>query len=96
MSTLAKPRVASSEATGASDGEIPSWSARRVRFADDRMYVVLRDGREIEVSLDDFPRLANASPAQRKRWRLIARGRGLHWPALDEDISVAILLGQDD
>ncbi|MBI3158459.1 MAG: DUF2442 domain-containing protein [Chloroflexi bacterium] len=63
-----------------------------VKFTDDAMQVTLSDGREISVPLEWFPRLRQATPAQRAHWRLIANGIGLHWPDLDEDISVEGLL----
>jgi Protein of unknown function (DUF2442) len=55
--------------------------------------VVLADGREISAPMDWFPRLREASPDQRSRWRLIGRGEGIHWHDIDEDISVRALLG---
>lgn len=59
---------------------------------DDRLpRVTLADGRELAAPLEWFPRLRDASPAQRGHWRPIGRGRGVHWPELDEDISVASL-----
>jgi hypothetical protein len=64
-----------------------------VRFQGDLLYVSLEDGREIGVPLAWFPRLAAATPEQRAHWQLIGRGIGLHWPELDEDLSVAGLLG---
>jgi hypothetical protein len=54
--------------------------------------VTLADGRELSVPLEWFPRLRNATPEQRGHWRLIGRGQGIHWPDVDEDISVAGLL----
>ena len=59
---------------------------------DDALRVVLADGREITVPLAWFPRLQRGTPAQRKRWRLIGGGIGLHWEDVDEDISVESLL----
>jgi len=59
---------------------------------DDALRVVLADGREIAVPLAWFPRLQKATPEQRKRWRLIGGGIGLHWEDVDEDISVESLL----
>ena len=56
------------------------------------MHVRLLDGREISVPLDWFPRLRDASDEQRKNWRLIGRGIGIHWEDIDEDISIASLL----
>jgi hypothetical protein len=63
-----------------------------VRFSDDALIVQLSDGREISVPLEWFPRLRDASSEQRKEWRLIARGIGIHWESVDEDIAVSTLL----
>jgi hypothetical protein len=65
-------------------------SAIRVRFDADSMWVELSDGRTIGVPLAWFPRLLRATPEERDQVRLTSRG--LHWDALDEDISVAGLL----
>jgi len=59
---------------------------------DDRLIVVLADGRELSAPLAWFPRLVEASEGQRRNWRLIGGGHGIHWPDVDEDISVASLL----
>jgi hypothetical protein len=67
--------------------------ASNVRFNADRLYVCLTDGREIGVPLSWFPRLLNATEAQRQAWELIGQGVGIHWEDIDEDISVAGLLG---
>jgi hypothetical protein len=53
---------------------------------------VLADGREISVPLAWFPRLRDATVDQRRNWRLIGGGVGVHWPDVDEDISAASLL----
>jgi hypothetical protein len=58
----------------------------------DTLHVVLADGREISVPLAWFPRLLNAKEEQRRQWRLIGGGIGIHWPLIDEDISVESLL----
>lgn len=63
-----------------------------VRFFEDSLHVQLSDGREISVPLEWFPRLRNATPEQRDNWRLIARGIGIHWEDIDEDIAVSTLL----
>ena len=63
-----------------------------VRFSEDTLIVRLSDAREVSVPLEWFPRLRDATPEQRKDWRLIARGIGIHWKAIDEDIAVATLL----
>jgi len=66
--------------------------AVNVRFDKGMMHVQLKDRREISVPLAWFPKLKAALPKQRKNWRLIGSGIGIHWPDLDEDISVAALL----
>lgn len=66
--------------------------ARNVRVTRDTLTVELTDGRVISVPLGWYPRLTHGTPKERKRWELIARGRGIHWEALDEDISVEGLL----
>jgi Protein of unknown function (DUF2442) len=67
-----------------------SASAKQVRFDQDNMWVELSDGRTIGVPLAWFPRLLHSTPEQRERVRI--GSRGLHWDALDEDISIAGLL----
>jgi Protein of unknown function (DUF2442) len=67
--------------------------ALSVEFVDASIRVILDDGREISAPLAWFPRLRDASDAQRTNWRLIGRGKGIHWPDLDEDVSVNALLG---
>jgi hypothetical protein len=59
---------------------------------EDHLHVALIDGRELTVPLAWFPRLLHATPVQRSSWRLLGRGAGIHWPELDEDISVHDLL----
>jgi len=63
-----------------------------VAVTDDQLVVVLADGRELAAPLLWFPRLFEATPDQRRNWRLIGRGHGIHWPDVDEDISVTSLL----
>jgi hypothetical protein len=58
----------------------------------ERLIVTLADGRELSAPLAWFPRLSEATAEQRQKWRLIGRGHGIHWPEVDEDISVASLL----
>ena len=62
----------------------------RVHFDQDNMWVDLSDGRILAVPLAWFPRLLHASAEQREQLRISSRG--LHWEALDEDISIAGLL----
>jgi hypothetical protein len=64
----------------------------RVYVTEDTLTVDLEDGRTLAVPIEWFPRLVHATPDERGNWRLIGRGEGIHWPALDEDISVAGLL----
>ncbi len=66
--------------------------AIHVEVSEDTLAVELADGRSIAVPLAWYPRLAHGSAAERGSWRLLGDGRGIHWPALDEDISVANLL----
>jgi uncharacterized protein DUF2442 len=63
-----------------------------VTVMDDRILVVLADGRELAAPLAWFPKLADATAEQRRNWRLIGRGQGIHWSDVDEDISIASLL----
>jgi hypothetical protein len=66
--------------------------SKTLQFRKDTLRVDLSDGRSLSVPLAWYPRLLHASPAERKRWRLIGRGVGIHWKDLDEDISVDGLL----
>jgi hypothetical protein len=68
-----------------------------VSLSEDMFSVTLDDGRELSVPLAWFPRLLHGAPEQRLHWELIGLGQGIHWPELDEDISVAgILAGRGD
>jgi uncharacterized protein DUF2442 len=66
--------------------------ATQVSVTDDTLSVELSDGRTIAVPLGWFPRLEHATAKERKVWRLIGGGSGIHWPDIDEDVSVANLL----
>ena len=59
-----------------------------VRFDDERMYVLLQDGREIAVPLWWYPRLLRATSEQRNNWQILPFGDALYWPDLDEDLDV--------
>src|SRR5580658_1120756 len=63
-----------------------------VKFSDDAVSVSLRDGRVITVPLVWYPRLLNATSAQRENWKVAGGGYGIHWPDLDEDLSTEGLL----
>jgi hypothetical protein len=66
--------------------------ATAVRVDAESITVELKDGRVVSAPIGWYPRLANGSPDERKDWRLIAGGRGVHWPQLNEDISVENIL----
>ena len=59
---------------------------------DEALRIELADGRTVAVPLDWFPRLLNGTAKERSNWRWIGGGHGIHWPDLDEDISVENLL----
>lgn len=63
-----------------------------VHITDEALTVDLSDGRSVSVPAAWFPRLSSGTPAERSNWRLIGTGQGIHWPDLDEDISVEGLL----
>ena len=67
-----------------------------VRFTEDMLFVKLEDGREIGAPLIWFPRLAAATAEERRTWRRIGVGLGIHWPDIDEDVAVAHLFGLSD
>lgn len=75
-----------------SPAEASSALAHDVTVADDTLTVVLLDGRTVTVPVSWYPRLANGSPKERMNWQLSGGGHGIHWPDLDEDISVDALL----
>jgi hypothetical protein len=66
--------------------------ATAVSVTDDTLTVELTDGRSLSVPLAWYPRLQHGTPRERSNWRLIGRGDGIHWPDLDEDISIAGLV----
>jgi hypothetical protein len=72
--------------------EIRVPSARDVGVSDEALTVELNDGRTLSVPLSWYPRLWHATPEERNRWRFIGNGLGVHWPDLDEDISIEGLL----
>lgn len=72
------------------DVSVPA--AQGVEVTEDTLTVELADGRSISVPLAWYPRLAHATPDERRNWQLIGGGEGVHWPDLDEDISVEGLL----
>ena len=66
--------------------------AQDVSVTDSELVVSLIDGRRIAVPLVWFPRLLHANASQRENWELLGDGDGIHWPDIDEDLSVAGLL----
>lgn len=66
--------------------------ATSVSVTAESLVVELLDGRSLTVPLIWFPRLIHGTPEERANWRLIGHGEGIHWPALDEDISVDALV----
>jgi hypothetical protein len=73
---------------------IEHWPAlaQAVQITADTLTVDLADGRSISVPLAWYPRLATSTVAERSHWRFVGRGEGIHWPDLDEDISIENLL----
>ncbi len=66
--------------------------AETIEVTEDTLTAELSDGRTLSVPLAWYPRLVHASPEERDNWRLIGVGEGVHWPDLDEDISIEGLL----
>ncbi len=66
--------------------------AQDVEFTDDDLIVSLVDGRKVIVPLVWFPRLSNATKSQLKNYEILGDGEGIHWPEIDEDLSVEGLL----
>jgi hypothetical protein len=75
--------------------ELQAATAVSVNVTKDMLAVDLSDGRTIAAPVAWFPRLRHGTMAERRRWRIIGPGMGIHWPELDEDISVeGLLLGR--
>ncbi len=72
----------------ASTTDVPFARAQQVSGTEDTFTVDLVDGRTISVPFGWYPRLLHATLEERCHWRLIGGGKGIHWPDLDEDISV--------
>lgn len=73
-------------------GDSKGVQALTVTVTDDAIVVDLADGRTLSAPIGWYPRLAHATPAERRNWRLVGGGEGIHWPDLDEDIAVDALL----
>ena len=72
--------------------EIRIPEAEDASVTDDTLRVELSDGRTISVPLAWYPRLVHATQEERNNWELIGKGQGIHWPDLDEDLSVEGLI----
>lgn len=68
-------------------------TATSVAVDDDEIVIELSDGRSVSVPLAWYPRLLHATKREREDFRLTGSGRGIHWPQIDEDISVESVLG---
>jgi len=63
-----------------------------VTVTNDSLVVDLKDGRAVSAPLAWYPRLLHGTPEERDNWRLIGGGEGIHWPDLDEDLSIESLI----
>ena len=88
------PRTSSSAGKSTFIAEIPRATA--VDFTDDSLVVRLQDGRSLSIPLAWLPRLKQASDKDRRAYELLDGGEEIRWEALDEDLSVAGLLGLPD
>ena len=70
--------------------------AKSVNFDDEMMHVTLTDGRRVSAPIIWFPLLAKATPDQRNKYQIGGGGTSLHWPELDEDLSMAGLMAGAD
>lgn len=70
----------------------PGERVKDVHFTEDTMAVGLVDGRTIIVPVVWYPKLLDATPAQRRNWQVSGAGYGIHWPDVDEDLSTEGLL----
>ncbi|WP_419833224.1 DUF2442 domain-containing protein [Endozoicomonas atrinae] len=70
----------------------PRPLTQNIQFSDAELMVTLLDGRVIHIPITWYPSLANATEKQRANWELLGEGAGIHWPELDEDLSIEGLL----
>lgn len=73
-------------------GPKPGERIVSVHITESAVVVDLADGRTVSVPLAWYPRLLNATPAQRNEWQIAGAGYGIHWPEIDEDLSVSGIL----
>jgi hypothetical protein len=72
--------------------DLRNAAAKAVAITEDTLSIELTDGRTISAPLGWHPRLASGADAEHRNWRFIGGGSGIHWPDLDDDVSVANLL----
>ena len=78
-----------------SANEIIRPCATNVDISENTINIELYDGRSLSVPLSWYPRLEHASPEERNTWELIGSGLGIHWPEIDEDVSIeAVISGK--
>lgn len=88
-----KNATSSSSTNGApASGTSKPLRLTAVTFESDALVAQFTNGSRVKVDVKRYPRLSQATPAQRKKWRLVGGGLGVHWPAIDEDLSVENLL----
>jgi len=75
-----------------SASEFVGPAATKVTVSDSTLDVELQDGRSLSVPISWYPRLEHATKSERDNWALIGSGIGIHWPDIDEDISVEALV----
>ena len=81
-----------SKQPGIATSPLEDARGERVTITDEHLTVELRDGRVISTPLIWYPRLHDASPGDRAVWEWIGSGSGIHWPLLDEDLSIKGML----
>jgi hypothetical protein len=75
--------------------ELQAVKAIEVSITEDNLVVELEDGRILSIPLTWYPRLWHGTMEERQNWRMIGDGMGIHWPELDEDISIeGLILGR--
>ena len=72
----------------------PGEQVTDVALTEDRLIVDLADGRSISMPLAWFPRLLHATSQERKNWEIAGAGYGIHWPLIDEDLSISAMIKQ--
>ena len=70
----------------------PGERVVNVSYTDIQLVVDIEDGRSISVTLTWYPRLLHATQKERYDWQVAGGGFGIHWPSIDEDLSVEGLL----